>query len=52
MDSLIMLMSEIEIVPGRDHGNLLDEQLIQRLDREIRAAVADLLPPKKQTARD
>jgi hypothetical protein len=49
-----MLISdaEIEIVPDRDHGSLLDAQLIQRLDREIHAAVADWLPPKKPTARD
>jgi hypothetical protein len=53
-ESQIMLISdaEIEIVPGRDHDNLLDAQLIQRLDREFHAAVASLLPPKKQPDRD
>jgi len=53
-ESQIMLISdaEIEIVPDRDHGSLLDAPLIQRLDREMHAAVADWLPPKKPTARD
>jgi len=53
-ESQIMLISdaEIEIVPDRDHGSLLDAQLVQRLDREIHAAVADLLPLKQPTARD
>jgi hypothetical protein len=53
-ESQIMLISdaEIEVVPGRDHGTLLDPALAQRLDREIHAAVADLLPAKKTTTRD
>jgi Putative esterase len=53
-ESQIMLISdaEIEIAPDRDHGSLLDAQLVQRLDREIHAAVADWLPPKKPTGQD
>jgi hypothetical protein len=53
-ESQIMLISdaEIEIVPDRDHGTLLDAQLVQRLDREMHAAVAEWLPPNKPTARD
>jgi pimeloyl-ACP methyl ester carboxylesterase len=53
-ESQIMLISdaEIEIVPGRDHGTLLDAQLARRLDREIHAAIADLLPAGKPAAGD
>jgi hypothetical protein len=53
-ESQIKLKSdaEIEIVPDRDHGSLLDAKLVERLDREMNAAVADLLPPKKPTAGD
>jgi S-formylglutathione hydrolase FrmB len=43
-ESLTKLGSDavVEIVPKRDHGNLLDEKLAARLDREMRAAVGDL----------
>jgi hypothetical protein len=53
-ESQIMLISdaEIEVVPDRDHGNLLDAQLAQRLDREIHAAVSDLLPLKDPAVQD
>jgi hypothetical protein len=32
----------VEIVPDRDHGNLLDAALAERLDREMKAAVASV----------
>jgi pimeloyl-ACP methyl ester carboxylesterase len=44
--------AEIEIVTDRDHGSLVDAQLVQRLDREMHAAVSHWLPPKKPTAGD
>jgi pimeloyl-ACP methyl ester carboxylesterase len=45
-ESLTKLGSDavVEIVPKRDHSNLMDQQLAQRLDREMRAAVSDLFP--------
>jgi hypothetical protein len=33
----------VEIIPGRDHSTVLDRALAQRLDRELKAAVAPLL---------
>ena len=47
-DSLASLKSDavVEIVPGRDHGTVLDRNLAQRLDREMKAAVASFLDPK------
>ena len=30
----------VEIVPGRDHGTIIDRALIERMDREMNAAVA------------
>jgi pimeloyl-ACP methyl ester carboxylesterase len=43
-ESLIMLGSnaDVEIVPGRDHGTLVDPELAKRLDREMNAAVKDV----------
>jgi pimeloyl-ACP methyl ester carboxylesterase len=45
-ESLARLQSDavVEIVPGRDHGTLLDRNLAQRLDREMKAAVSSFLP--------
>jgi len=45
-ESLAMLGSDavVEIVPDRDHSNLMDSQLAQRLDREIHLAVSDVFP--------
>ena len=37
----------IEIIPGRDHGTVLDPELAHRLDREMRAAVAPYLQSQK-----
>ena len=47
-DSLASLKSDavVEIVPGRDHGTVLDRNLAQRIDREMKAAVASFLDPK------
>jgi pimeloyl-ACP methyl ester carboxylesterase len=41
-ESLTRLGSDavVEIVPGRDHNSLLDIELAERLDREMKAAVA------------
>jgi pimeloyl-ACP methyl ester carboxylesterase len=43
-ESLAKLGSDavLEIIPGRDHGDLLTAELAQRIDREIRAACGDL----------
>jgi pimeloyl-ACP methyl ester carboxylesterase len=50
-ESLTKLKSDavVEIVPDRDHGTLLDPQLAKRLDREMHAAVGDLIPSKSPT---
>jgi hypothetical protein len=47
-DSLAKLKSDavVEIVPGRDHGTILDRNLAQRIDREMTAAVSSFLEPK------
>ena len=44
-ESLTRLGSDavVEIIPGRDHGSILDHKLAQRLDREMKAAVASFL---------
>jgi hypothetical protein len=34
----------VEVVPGRDHGSVLDGELARRLDREMRRAVSPLRP--------
>ncbi len=41
-DSLAQLKSDavVEIIPGRDHGTVLDVELSRRLDREMKAVVA------------
>ncbi|MGE3820423.1 MAG: alpha/beta hydrolase-fold protein [Isosphaeraceae bacterium] len=36
--------AEVEIVPGRDHGTVIDRALIERFDREMNAAVAAARP--------
>jgi hypothetical protein len=47
-ESLANLKSDafVEIVPGRDHGTILDRNLAQRIDREMNAAVSSLLESK------
>jgi len=44
-DSLAQLKSDavVEIIPGRDHGTVLDFELARRLDREMKAAVSSFL---------
>ena len=44
-ESLAKLKSDavVEIVPGRDHGTILDRNLAQRIDREMKAAVGKFL---------
>jgi S-formylglutathione hydrolase FrmB len=34
----------VELVPGKDHGTVLTPELAERIDREMRAAVARYLP--------
>jgi hypothetical protein len=48
-DSLARLGSDasIEIIPNRDHRTVLDPALAARLDREMRARVADWLPARR-----
>jgi hypothetical protein len=48
-DSLDRLGSDavIEIIPNRDHGTVLDPALAARLDREMRAKVAEWLPARR-----
>jgi len=50
-DSLTKLGSDavVEIVPRRDHSSLLDQQLSDRLDREMHAAVSDLVAGRLST---
>ena len=47
-DSLARLKSDavVEIIPGRDHGTVLDHELARRLDREMKAAVAAFVDHK------
>jgi S-formylglutathione hydrolase FrmB len=47
-DSLAKLESDavVEIIPGRDHGTILDAKLAQRIDGEMKAAVAQFLEAK------
>jgi hypothetical protein len=47
-ESLARLGSDaiVEIVPGKDHGSLLDSEIAHRLDREMHKAVGSLLPLK------
>jgi len=47
-ESLAKLGSDavVEIVPGRDHSNLIDPELAARFDREMSAAVAKYRPGK------
>jgi hypothetical protein len=51
-ESLARLGSDaaIEIVPNRDHSTVLDDRLAERLDREMREAVSDLLPRDEPAA--
>jgi S-formylglutathione hydrolase FrmB len=49
-ESLARLGSDavVEVIPGRDHGSLLDDALAERLDREMKAAaggVTRIRPP-------
>jgi pimeloyl-ACP methyl ester carboxylesterase len=48
-ESLAKLGSDavVEIVPDRDHGTLMDPALAQRIDREMHAAVRDVLSAKR-----
>ena len=45
-ESLAKLGSDavVEIIPDKDHGSLMSPELAKRLDREMKAAVGDLLP--------
>ncbi len=47
-DSLARLGSDavVEIIPNRDHSTVLDPALAARLDREMRAKVAEWLPAR------
>jgi S-formylglutathione hydrolase FrmB len=47
-ESLAKLKSdaEVEIIPGRDHGSVLDAKLAERIDREMKGAVATFLEAK------
>jgi hypothetical protein len=36
----------VEIIPDKDHGNLIDTDLARRIDREMKAAVARYQPSK------
>jgi hypothetical protein len=51
-ESLSKLGSDavVEIIPNRDHGSVLDVKLAERLDREMRAAVGDLLSAPRETS--
>lgn len=40
--------ARIEVIPGKDHGNLLDDKLAERIEAEMTAAVADFLPKMTQ----
>jgi pimeloyl-ACP methyl ester carboxylesterase len=44
-ESLAKLGSDavVEIIPGRDHGNVLSPELAERIDREMRTVCGDLL---------
>jgi S-formylglutathione hydrolase FrmB len=48
-DALARLKSdaEVEIIPGRDHGTVLDAAMAARIDREMKATVAPFLPPRE-----
>jgi hypothetical protein len=47
-ESLARLKSDavVEIIPGRDHGTILDVELARRIDREMQAAVAAFVAQK------
>jgi S-formylglutathione hydrolase FrmB len=47
-ESLAKLKSDavVEIIPGRDHGSILDAKLAERIDREMKSAVASFLEAK------
>jgi hypothetical protein len=48
-DSLARMGSDavVDIIPDRDHGTVLDPALAARLDREMRAKVAEWLHPRR-----
>ena len=50
-ESLAKLGSDatVEILPGKDHGSVMSPELARRLDREMKAAVGDLLPRSAAT---
>ncbi len=50
-DSLARLGSDavVEIIPDRDHSTVLDPALAARLDREMRARVAEWLPARRES---
>jgi hypothetical protein len=52
-ESLAKLGSDavVEIIPKKDHGSVMDQALVRRLNREMHAAVGDLLP-SRSPARD
>ena len=41
----------VEIIPGRDHGTVLDVELARRLDREMKAAVAAFVDQNRKDDR-
>jgi len=41
----------VEIIPGRDHSTVLDLELAQRLDREMKAAVAAFVDQNRRDDR-
>ncbi len=47
-ESLAELGSDavVEIIPDKDHGTLMSPELAKRLDREMKAAVGNLLPAR------
>lgn len=40
--------AHIEVIPGKDHGNLLDDKLAERIEAEMTERVADFLPKQTQ----
>jgi hypothetical protein len=52
-ESLAKLGSDaaVEIIPTKDHSTLMDQTLARRLDLEMHAAVADLVPPRLEPKR-
>ena len=47
-ESMAKLKSDavVEIIPGRDHSTVLDQELARRIDREMKSAVAAFVDHK------